>query len=136
MRLQNDPTTVEAFARSVGPTDFTRAATGIAFDAWRGRMENARAMIPTLARLQKMSDDERLGLEEAVAWRLMGSDATFEQAQWRDQVILRSRSPSLLERRVRMALGNGDRQGVATGWRACRKRRATRMSGATGAPVN
>ena len=44
----------------------------------------------------------------------MGSDATFEQAQWRDQVILRSRSPSLLERRVRMALGNGDRQGVAT----------------------
>lgn len=44
----------------------------------------------------------------------MGSDATYEQAQWRDRVILRSRSPSLLERRVRMALGNGDRQGVAT----------------------
>lgn len=104
--------------------------------AARQDVENARAMIPTLARLQKMSDDERLGLEEAVARRLMGSDATFEQAQWRDQVILRSRSPSLLERRVRMALGNGDRQGVATGWRACRKRRATRMSGATGAPVN
>lgn len=115
VRLQNDPTTVEAFARSVGPTDFTRAATGIAFERLaRQDVENARAMIPTLARLQKMSDDERLGLEEAVAWRLMGSDATFEQAQWRDQVILRSRSPSLLERRVRMALGNGDRQGVAT----------------------
>ena len=32
VRLQNDPTTVEAFARSVGPTDFTRAATGIAFE--------------------------------------------------------------------------------------------------------
>ncbi len=32
VRLQNDPTTVEAFARSVGPTDFTRAAIGIAFE--------------------------------------------------------------------------------------------------------
>ena len=69
---------------------------------------------PDACAAAEMSDDERLGLEEAVAWRLMGSDATFEQAQWRDQVILRSRSPSLLERRVRMALGNGDRQGVAT----------------------
>src|SRR5690606_29995427 len=115
VRMQNDPTNVEAFARGVGPTDFNRSATGIAFERQvRQDVENARAMIPTLARLQKMSDDERLGLEEAVAWRLMGSDATYEQAQWRDQVILRSRSPSLLERRVRMALGNGDRQGVAT----------------------
>ncbi|CAI1109662.1 Soluble lytic murein transglycosylase precursor [Serratia quinivorans] len=115
VRLQNDPTTVESFARSVGPTDFTRAATGIAFERLaRQDAENARAMIPTLVRLQKMSDSERLGLEEAVAWRLMGSDATFEQTQWRDKVILRSQSPALLERRVRMALGAGDRQGVAT----------------------
>ena len=42
VRLQNDPTTVEAFARSVGPTDFTRAATGIAFEPRRGRMWKTR----------------------------------------------------------------------------------------------
>ena len=42
VRLQNDPTTVEAFARSVGPTDFTRAATGIAFERRRGRMWKTR----------------------------------------------------------------------------------------------
>ncbi|MCX2959148.1 MAG: murein transglycosylase, partial [Serratia symbiotica] len=77
-------------------------------------VQNARAMLPILARLQKMSDSRRMALEEAVAWRLMGSDATDEQAQWRDQVILRSQSPALLELRVRMALGDGDRQGVAT----------------------
>ena len=47
-------------------------------------------MIPVLARLQKMSDSDRLELEEAVAWRYMGSDVTPEQAAWRDNVILRS----------------------------------------------
>ncbi len=115
VRLQNDPTTLESFARSVGPTDFTRSATSIVFASLaRQDAENARAMIPTIARLQKMSASEKLELEEAVAWRLMGSDATFEQTQWRDQVILRSQSPALLERRVRMALGAGDRQGLKT----------------------
>nr|WP_233092304.1 murein transglycosylase [Serratia odorifera] len=113
--LQNDPASVEAFARSVGPTDFTRAATGIAFARLaRQDAENARLMIPTLARLQKMSESERLELEESVAWRLMGNDASDEQAQWRDAVILRSQSPSLLERRVRMALGAGDKTGLKT----------------------
>ncbi|WP_160758800.1 murein transglycosylase [Serratia symbiotica] len=115
VRLQNDPTTLEAFARNVVPTDFTRDAIAIAFERLaRQDVQNARAMLPILARLQKMSDSRRMALEEAVAWRLMGSDATDEQAQWRDQVILRSQSPALLERRVRMALGDGDRQGVAT----------------------
>lgn len=52
--LQNDPTSVEGFARSVGPTDFTRSVTQIAFTRLaRQDAENARAMIPTLARLQK-----------------------------------------------------------------------------------
>ncbi|MFC0228801.1 murein transglycosylase [Serratia aquatilis] len=115
VRLQNDPSTVESFARSVGPTDFTRSATIIVFERLaRQNAESARAMIPTIARLQKMSETEKLELEEAVAWRWMGSDATFEQAKWRDQVILRSQVPALLERRVRMALGAGDRQGLKT----------------------
>ncbi|VDZ52841.1 Soluble lytic murein transglycosylase precursor [Serratia odorifera] len=44
------------------PTDFTRAATGIAFARLaRQDAENARLMIPTLARLQKMSESERTG---------------------------------------------------------------------------
>ncbi|MFI8415088.1 murein transglycosylase [Serratia sp. NPDC078593] len=115
LSLQNDPATVEAFARKVGPTDFTREATRLAFVRLaRQDAENARAMIPTLVRLQKMSESEQLALEEAVAWRFMGDDATREQAQWRDRVILRSQSPSLLERRVRMALGAGDQSGLKT----------------------
>ena len=31
MTLQNDPMTLESFARSVGPTDFTRQAASLAF---------------------------------------------------------------------------------------------------------
>lgn len=115
VRLQKDPATVASFARSVGPTDFTRSATSIVFASLaRQDVEKARGMIPTIAQLQKMSKSEKLELEELVAWRLMGSDATFEQTQWRDQVILRSQSPALLERRVRMALGTGDHHGLKT----------------------
>jgi len=111
--LQNNPNTLESFARNVGPTDFTRNATSITFARIaRDDSENARSMIPVLVRLQKMSDSDRLELEEAVAWRYMGSDATPEQAAWRDNVILRSHSTTLVERRIRMALAAGDRQGL------------------------
>lgn len=114
MALQNNPDTIESFARTVGPTDFTRQAVTLAFErVAREDPENARSMLPVLVRLQKMSDSERLALEESIAWRLMGSDATYEQAKWRDSVILRGHSTALLERRVRMALGAGDRQGVS-----------------------
>lgn len=79
-----------------------------------------------------MSDSEKLELEEAVAWRLMGNDATYEQAKWRDQVALRSHSTSLLERRIRMSLGSGDRQGWQPGWLVSRRRRKIKMSGVIG----
>lgn len=111
--LQNDPNTLESFARSIGPTDFTRKVTLSAFSrVARQDVENARSMLPVIVRLQKMSAAERQEMEETVAWRLMGSDATPEQARWRDGVAQRSTSTSLIERRVRMALGTGDRQGL------------------------
>lgn len=115
VKLQSDPASVESFARSVGPTDFTRRASIAAFTRLaRQDVENARAMLPTISRLQKMSSAEKLELEEAVAWRLMGNDATPSQAAWRDEVTLRSHSAPLIERRIRMALGSGDRQGLVT----------------------
>lgn len=114
LKLQSDSNSIESFARSVGPTDFTRNAVTIAFaHIAREDVENARSMLPILARLQKMNDSDRLELEEAVAWQLMGSNATPEQAKWRDSVILRSHSTSLVERRIRMALAAGDRQGLS-----------------------
>ncbi|MEE3660990.1 murein transglycosylase [Brenneria sp. g21c3] len=111
VRLQSDPATLEGFARAIGPTDFTRKVTLSSFSrVARQDVDNARSMLPVIARLQKMSAAERQAMEEIIAWRLMGNDATPEQAAWRDNVTQRSSSTSLLERRVRMALGNGNRQ--------------------------
>lgn len=113
IKLQGDPKTIERFARSVGPTDFTRDATLAAFrQLARQDADDARAIISLLTRLQKMSNAQRSEMEETVAWRLMGNDATPEQAAWRDAVVQRSQSTTLLERRVRMALGDGDKTGL------------------------
>ncbi|EOS94983.1 murein transglycosylase [Erwinia tracheiphila] len=114
--LQNNPQNVMSFARNVGATDFTRQATLIAFArvARRGDATNALAMIPELVRLQKMSVQDEQALNEIAAWRLMGNDVTSEHARWRDNVVMRSDSTSLIERRVRMALGSNDRHGLNT----------------------
>ena len=71
-------------------------------------------MIPSLAQAQQLNEDQIQELRDIVAWRLMGSDVTEEQAIWRDDAIMRSQSTSLVERRVRMALGLGDRRGLNT----------------------
>ncbi|MCT4701871.1 murein transglycosylase [Enterobacteriaceae bacterium H20N1] len=113
--LQNDPNTVLTFARTVGATDFTRQAAAVAFTRIaRQDAENARLMIPSLVQAQQLNEDQAQELKETVAWRLMGNDITSEQANWRDDVIMRSQSTTLVERRVRMALGAGDRAGLNT----------------------
>ena len=113
--LANDPNTVLTFARSTGATDFTRQMAAVAFaSVARDDVENARLMIPQLVHAQQLNDDQTQELRDIVAWRLMGTDVTDEQARWRDDAVMRSNSVSLVERRVRMALGTGDRRGLNT----------------------
>jgi soluble lytic murein transglycosylase len=113
--LANNPNNVLTFARSVSPTNFTRQMAAAAFDrVARQDAENARLMIPSLAQAQKLDAAQQQELKESVAWRMMGNDVTDEQSRWRDSVIMSSDSTSLLERRVRMALGTGDRRGLNT----------------------
>lgn len=113
--LADDPNSVMTFARTTGATDFTRQMAAVAFaSVARQDVENARLMIPSLAQAQQLNEDQIQELRDIVAWRLMGSDVTEEQAIWRDDAIMRSQSTSLVERRVRMALGLGDRRGLNT----------------------
>ncbi|EEW6504722.1 murein transglycosylase [Escherichia coli] len=113
--LANNPNTVLTFARTTGATDFTRQMAAVAFaSVARQDAENARLMIPSLAQAQQLNEDQIQELRDIVAWRLMGNDVTDEQAKWRDDAIMRSQSTSLIERRVRMALGTGDRRGLNT----------------------
>ncbi|WP_320743257.1 murein transglycosylase [Enterobacter mori] len=113
--LANDPNSVLTFARSTGATDFTRQMAAVAFTSVaRDDVENARLMIPQLVQAQQLNEEQTQELRDIVAWRLMGTDVTDEQARWRDDAIMRSNSTSLVERRVRMALGTGDRRGLNT----------------------
>ncbi|MFP2239307.1 murein transglycosylase [Pseudescherichia vulneris] len=113
--LANNPNSVLTFAQSTGVTDFTRQMAAIAFSSVaRQDVENARLLIPQLVQAQKLNESQTQDLRDIVAWRLMGNDVTAEQAQWRDDAIMRSGSTSLVERRVRMAIGNGDRRGLNT----------------------
>jgi len=113
--LANDPATIMDFARSTGATDFTRQMAAEAFESVaRQDAENARLMIPSLVQAQQLNEEQTQTLRDIVAWRLMGNDVTSDQARWRDDAIMRSQSISLLERRVRMAIGNGDRRGLNT----------------------
>ncbi|EPG2863068.1 murein transglycosylase [Pluralibacter gergoviae] len=115
LSLAANPDSVLSFAQNTGNTDFTRQMAAIAFSrVARQDMENARALIPMLAAAQKLSDEQVQALRDTVAWQLMGSDVTDEQARWRDDAIMRSGSTSLLERRVRLAIGAGDRKGLDT----------------------
>ncbi|KEL79068.1 soluble lytic murein transglycosylase [Citrobacter freundii] len=113
--LANDPNSVMTFARTTGATDFTRQMAAVAFaSVARQDVENARLMIPSLVQAQQLNDEQTQELRDIVSWRLMGNDVTDEQAKWRDDAIMRSNSTSLVERRVRMALGTGDRRGLNT----------------------
>ena len=131
MSLANDPNSVLTFARSTGATDFTRQMAAVAFaSVARDDVENARLMIPQLVQAQQLNEEQTRELRDIVAWRLMGSDVTDEQARWRDDAIMRSNSTSLVERRVRMALGTGDRKGLNACASADGSQRET--NGATG----
>ncbi len=113
--LANAPDSVLTFARMTGATDFTRQMAAVAFaSVARQDAENARLMIPSLVQAQELNEDQTQELRDIVAWRLMGNDVTEEQARWRDDAIMRSQSISIVERRVRMALGTGDRKGLNT----------------------
>jgi len=80
----------------------------------RQDVENARLMLPSLVQAQQLNEDQTQALSDIIAWRLMGNDVTDEQARWRDDAIMRTQSTSLVERRVRIALGQGDRRGLNT----------------------
>lgn len=113
--LANDPNSIMTFVRSTGATDFTRQMAAVAFTrVARSDVENARLMIPQLVQAQQLNEEQTQELRDTVAWRLMGTDITDEQARWRDDAIMRSHSTPLVERRVRMALGTGDRHGLNT----------------------
>ncbi|WP_272578205.1 MULTISPECIES: murein transglycosylase [unclassified Providencia] len=113
VKLQNDPASVTQFAKTMTPTDFSRQATIAGFSRYaRQSPDEARAALRGISSAQKMNMAETQKLKDSIAWQYMG-DVTPEQANWRDEVISETDSTALKERRVRLALGTGDKAGVA-----------------------
>lgn len=130
--LQANPRSVEAFARSVAPSDFTRDIVGVPLPRWRVRMRMPRGQC--CLRWCVYSTFRRTNGRR---WKrslhsLMGSDASADDRRWRDGVIRRSHNAALLERRLRMALGRAIRYRCANGWGVYRSQCMIRMSGAIG----
>ncbi|MGL4859208.1 MAG: murein transglycosylase, partial [Enterobacteriaceae bacterium] len=112
--LYSKPAEVEKFARSTGPTPFSRNISIIAFQQLaRQNSDKAYAALHNVARAQRMDHEQRLQLEESVALQWMNNTVTSQQAQWRDRVVERSHHEALVERRLRMAIGSGERTGLA-----------------------
>ncbi|MGI3463062.1 murein transglycosylase [Providencia stuartii] len=113
VKLQNDPASVTTFAKTMTPTDFSRQATIAAFSRYaRQSPDQARAALKGISNAQKMNFAETQKLKDSVAWQYMGA-VTPEQENWRDEVISETDSTALKERRIRLALGVGDKAGVA-----------------------
>lgn len=114
VKLQNDPSSVVTFANTITPTDFTRQATLAGFSRYaRQSPDAARTALRGISSAQKMNMAESQQMKDSIAWQYMG-DVTPEQATWRDETIRETNSAALKERRVRLALGQGDKAGVAT----------------------
>lgn len=114
IKLHAKPSSLADFAKTHKPTELTRELVLVIFSKLvRQDLESARVMIPTLVKDQKMSVQERLDMEKTIAWRLMGNGTSASLANWRDGVIARSHDVSLIERRVRLALGRGNDKDLA-----------------------
>lgn len=114
VKLRAKPSNLANFAKTHRPTKLTRELVLVTFSKLaRQDLGSAKALIPTLVKRQKMSAQERLEMEKTIAWRLMGSGTSASLANWRDGVIAQSHDILLIERRVRLALSNGNDKDLA-----------------------
>ncbi len=111
-----DPHAVNAFAKSRAKTEFSRKIVMQAFSRLARRDPPfAQSLLPALVSAQQLTDNDQQAMRERIAWQWMDDHASLSQQQWRDSVILASHSTALLERRIRMAISQGDLKQV-TRW--------------------
>lgn len=111
--LLNNPRNLAEFASMTTPTAFSRQITLHGFrQLVRLDAQQARELIPLIVRNQRISPSEQQMLNEWVVWQWMGKTLAVERQQWRDAVIMQSRSGPLIERRIRLALSENDRPAV------------------------
>lgn len=112
--LQSNPNELVNFARRYKSTDYTKNVVLKTFPLWvKQDLGEARAAIPVLVKYKGFNESQRLSLELSVANRLINNGIPVADALWRDNVIAKSGDASFIERRIRIALTNGDDRDLA-----------------------
>lgn len=112
--LQATPTTLVEFSKKYPASTYTRQVVVKTFPAFsRANTAAAKAAIPALVKNQKLTAEQQAMLEKNIAGRFMNRSVSAQDAKWRDNFIKKSADVSLVERRIRLALGNGDYKDLA-----------------------
>jgi soluble lytic murein transglycosylase len=104
------PDYVEVFAQTNPPSAFNRKQSAIALKRLaRKDVGKARALLDTVFSAQQFSASHAQKVMEYLAARLISTDDA-ELADWRDRVLEKSHASSVLERRIRLAIRQGNWQ--------------------------
>ncbi|MGF1727376.1 murein transglycosylase [Photobacterium nomapromontoriensis] len=114
LALFDKPEGVADFAKRSKVTPFNQQLTILAYKKLvRSDVNDAIAQYPRTMQGQHFGVVQQQLLADYTASRLMASDDEALQ-QWRDQALAKTRSVSLLERRIRQAMREDDWQAVAS----------------------
>lgn len=114
VKLQATPTNLVDFSKKYSASTYTREVVLKTFPLFsRQNTAAAKNAIPALVKNQKMTAEQQLVLEKNVAGRFMNRSASGSDAKWRDNIVKKSGDTPLVERRIRLALGNGDYKDLA-----------------------
>ncbi|MEL7372784.1 MAG: murein transglycosylase, partial [Myxococcota bacterium] len=104
LQLYNRPQQVGRFAKDRKVTSFNQALVKAAFKRLvRHNVDAAVQQLPLVTSGQRLTKAERQALAERAASALMSTEDA-KLARWRDRTLKSSKSVSLLERRIRLAL--------------------------------
>lgn len=104
------PDYVEVFAQTNPPSAFNRKQSAIALKRLaRNDVGKARSLLPVVFGAQQFSDSHAQKVMEYLAGRLISTEDP-ELADWRDQVLENSHTSSILERRIRLSIRQGNWQ--------------------------
>ncbi|NVD05788.1 murein transglycosylase [Vibrio sp. JPW-9-11-11] len=111
-RLFAAPASVLSFAKQHSVTPFHQRQVELALKKLaRSDVEQAQALFEQVTEAQQISTPRSQLIADYIAFRLINTESA-SLAQWRDRYIATSSSKNLLERRVRLAIQEGNWQHV------------------------
>lgn len=104
INLWDHPETLINYAKLKKPNNMNKKFIILAFKNLSSQNVNlARSIIPVLLKIHLNKFDKQK-LQEIITWKLLESDSNNKEHNWFDNVIKRSKSVKLIERRIRFAI--------------------------------